>query len=218
MVQGQPIPESVQCIIVCVGPLMSTEEISHLTQAGECRVWGILAHFQCTGDVQAPNMHYAIKMWSQVNILLLFSWCILKGLIIVLDANLTEYAGLVLWQAEVRVAADSRSLRVSIHNMEDTYLRLDIQWNRCASVIRIYQLIAESSYGDMIILQLTHTAIECSSEKHAEYNVCISSYRAEQLVFVDKSSVDHHTTYHGRTWAIKGQKANCGAFFCHGKR
>ena len=55
MVQGQPIPESVQWIIVCMGPMMSAEEISYLTQIGECRVQGILRHFQKTGDVPAPK-------------------------------------------------------------------------------------------------------------------------------------------------------------------
>ena len=35
--------------------------------------------------------------------------------------------------------------------------------------------------------------MEHSSEKHAEYNICISGYMPEQLIFVDKSSVDHHS-------------------------
>ena len=55
MVQGQPIPESIQWIIVRMGPLMSTEEISNLMQVSECRVQSILAHFRHTGDVQAPK-------------------------------------------------------------------------------------------------------------------------------------------------------------------
>jgi hypothetical protein len=70
---------------------------------------------------------------------------------------------------------------------------------------------------DDTVAQLTHTAIECSSEKQAEFNMCISRYKPEQLVFVDKSSVDRCTTYCGKAWAIKGKKATCGAFFCQGK-
>ena len=61
-------------------------------------------------------------------------------------------------------------------------------------------------------------AIERSSEKRAEFNMRISRYKPEQLVFVDESSVDRRTTYRGKAWAIKGQKATRGAFFCRGKR
>ncbi|KAF9220070.1 hypothetical protein BS17DRAFT_853653 [Gyrodon lividus] len=41
-------------------------------------------------------------------------------------------------------------------------------------------------------------------------------YKAEQLVFVDKSSVDHRTTYHGHAWSIGGTKAQHKAFFVCG--
>ena len=92
MVQGQPIPESVQWIIICMGPLMSTEEILHLTQVGEHRVWGILAHFRHTGDVQVPK-HTKDKVKCALRdedvevckFLFLFHSCILKGPIIVLE-------------------------------------------------------------------------------------------------------------------------------------
>jgi hypothetical protein len=67
---------------------------------------------------------------------------------------------------------------------------------------------------DDTMAQLTRTAIECSSEKQAEFNMRISRYKPEQLVFVDESSVNRRTTYRGKAWAIKGQKATCGAFFC----
>ena len=127
IVQGQPIPESVQWIIICMGPLMSTEEISHLMQVGEHRVWGILAHFWQTGDVQVPKctkdkVKCALldKDVEVCKFLSLFHSCILKGPIIVLDADVAEDARLVPWQAEVGVGADSWSLRVSIHNMEGT--------------------------------------------------------------------------------------------------
>ena len=38
-----------------MGPMMSAEEISYLTQIGERKVRGILQHFWKTGDVQAPK-------------------------------------------------------------------------------------------------------------------------------------------------------------------
>ena len=38
-----------------MGPMMSAEEISYLTQIGERKVRGILRHFRKTGDVQAPK-------------------------------------------------------------------------------------------------------------------------------------------------------------------
>ena len=43
------------------------------------------------------------------------------------------------------------------------------------------------------------------------------SYQSEQLVFIDKSSVDHCTTYQGCAWSIQGTKAQCKAFFVHGQ-
>ena len=102
MVQGQPIPESVQWIIICMGPLMSTEEISHLMQVGERRVWGILAHFQQTGDAQVPKCTKdkvkCALLDEDVEVckfLSLFCSCILKGPIIVLDADIAEDAILV---------------------------------------------------------------------------------------------------------------------------
>jgi hypothetical protein len=67
---------------------------------------------------------------------------------------------------------------------------------------------------DDTMTQLTHMAIERNSEKRAEFNVHISRYKPEQLVFFDESSVDCCTTYRGKAWAIKGQKATHGAFFC----
>ncbi|KIK75345.1 hypothetical protein PAXRUDRAFT_38014, partial [Paxillus rubicundulus Ve08.2h10] len=40
-----------------------------------------------------------------------------------------------------------------------------------------------------------------------EYLTRIGQYDPQQLVFVDKSSIDHHTTYHGHAWSIQGTKA-----------
>ncbi|KIO03228.1 hypothetical protein M404DRAFT_146095 [Pisolithus tinctorius Marx 270] len=53
-------------------------------------------------------------------------------------------------------------------------------------------------------------------KNHLEYLTCIGAYTAEQLVFVDESSVDHQTTYHGHAWSIKGTKVQCKAFFVCG--
>ncbi|KAF9220151.1 hypothetical protein BS17DRAFT_715510, partial [Gyrodon lividus] len=61
-------------------------------------------------------------------------------------------------------------------------------------------------------------AAERSAQKQLEYIARIGMYEAEQLVFVDKSSVDCRTTYCGRAWSIRGTKAQCKAFFMHGRR
>ena len=55
MVQGSPVSEMVQWIIMQMGPLLSTEEISNFTDVGERRVRHIPKHFQNTGDVDTPK-------------------------------------------------------------------------------------------------------------------------------------------------------------------
>jgi hypothetical protein len=54
---------------------------------------------------------------------------------------------------------------------------------------------------------MTHVAAEHSAEKRLDYITRISQYQANQLVFVDESSVDRRTTYRGRVWAIWGVAA-----------
>ena len=66
--------------------------------------------------------------------------------------------------------------------------------------------------------KLTCVATERSAQKHAEYIVHIGPYSCNQLVFVDESACDWHTTYWGHTWAISGQRSIHKAFFVHGKR
>jgi hypothetical protein len=66
--------------------------------------------------------------------------------------------------------------------------------------------------------QFSRIAIERSAEKRADFAARIGTYDANQLVFVDESSVDRRTTYRGRAWAICGRKATRKAFFCRGKR
>jgi hypothetical protein len=64
---------------------------------------------------------------------------------------------------------------------------------------------------------MTHLAAERSAEKRLDYITRISQYQANQLVFVDESSVDRRTTYRGRAWAIWGVAAQRKAFFVRGK-
>ena len=64
---------------------------------------------------------------------------------------------------------------------------------------------------------MTQVTAERSAKKHLDYISQISGYQAHQLVFVDESSVDHRTTYHGHAWAIRGQAAQWKAFFIHRK-
>ena len=66
-------------------------------------------------------------------------------------------------------------------------------------------------------LQISRVAAEHSAEKRLEYIGRISAYEPRQLVFVDESSVDHRTTYHGQAWSIQGTKAQRKAFFVRGR-
>ncbi|KIO09795.1 hypothetical protein M404DRAFT_930367, partial [Pisolithus tinctorius Marx 270] len=63
---------------------------------------------------------------------------------------------------------------------------------------------------------ITCVAAEHSVQKCLEYIARIGKYELEQLVFVNKSSVDRCTTYHGRAWSIRGTKAQCKAILCMG--
>ncbi len=70
-----------------------------------------------------------------------------------------------------------------------------------------------------LYLQLTSVAIEQSAVNCAEYIYTIGSqFSAEQLIFVDESTYDWHTTYCGRAWAIEGQQAVNICFFMQGER
>ena len=56
--------------------------------------------------------------------------------------------------------------------------------------------------------KLTRSAIERSARKRAEFIYKVGlHYTPEQLVFVDESSCDRRTSYWGRAWAIRGQRA-----------
>jgi hypothetical protein len=65
-------------------------------------------------------------------------------------------------------------------------------------------------------LQLSHIAIERSTEKRSVFAARIRTYEVGQLVFIDESAVDRRTTYRGRVWAIHGMKATCKAFLVRG--
>lgn len=65
---------------------------------------------------------------------------------------------------------------------------------------------------------MTRIAAERAAEKRLDYVTRISQYQANQLVFVDESSVDRITTYRGRAWAIRGVAAQRKAFLVRGKR
>lgn len=68
------------------------------------------------------------------------------------------------------------------------------------------------------MFQITRVAAERSAQKRLEYVARIGEYSAEQLIFVDESSVDRRTTYRGQAWSIRGTKAQCKAFFVRERR
>jgi transposase len=72
--------------------------------------------------------------------------------------------------------------------------------------------------GGFTMKKLSRTAIEHSEEKRLAYVERISQYTADQLVFVDESSVDRRTTYRGSAWSIRGTQAQRKAFFVRGRR
>jgi hypothetical protein len=62
-------------------------------------------------------------------------------------------------------------------------------------------------------------AIERNPGKRANYIAKIGfSYTAEQLVFVDESSCNRHTTYRSMGYAMKGERAMRKVFFVRGQR
>ena len=67
-------------------------------------------------------------------------------------------------------------------------------------------------------LQLSCTVLEWSIEKWSMFATCIGTYEQNQLIFVDKSAVDHCTMYRGHAWAICGMKATRKTFLCWGKK
>ena len=68
-----------------------------------------------------------------------------------------------------------------------------------------------------LCMQMTRVVAEHQAEKWLEYSTRIGQYAAYQLVFVDESSVDHQTTYHGFAWSICGTAVQQKAFFVHGQ-
>jgi hypothetical protein len=65
---------------------------------------------------------------------------------------------------------------------------------------------------------MTRVAAERSAEKRLDYIARISQYQANQIVFVDESSVDRRTPYCGHAYTIRGRAAQRKAFFIRGKR
>jgi hypothetical protein len=55
MVQGKPIPEVVQWIIIRMGATMSNVDISMYTEVSERKVRDILTYFKKTGGVNVPK-------------------------------------------------------------------------------------------------------------------------------------------------------------------
>ncbi|KIK94858.1 hypothetical protein PAXRUDRAFT_142006, partial [Paxillus rubicundulus Ve08.2h10] len=64
---------------------------------------------------------------------------------------------------------------------------------------------------------VTCVAVEQSAQKRLEYFTRIGQYGPQQLAFVDESSIDCRTTYHGCALSIQGTKAQCKVFFVHGQ-
>ena len=101
---------------------------------------------------------------------------------------------------------------VQIHQLYgEPWNKQDIQWRRYVGTFVKFLYI-------LILCKLSRITIERSAEKRSAFAARIGTYEAEQLVFVDKSTVDRHTTYRGRAWAIRGMKATRKAFFVHRRR
>ncbi|KAK2464102.1 hypothetical protein APHAL10511_003889, partial [Amanita phalloides] len=107
----------------------------------------------------------------------------------------------------------------AVNNIPDIYLdELQMELKDVLGVIVDKSTIWRGlRCGGYTMKQLTCVAIEQSAEKRVEFVARVGTYEAEQLVFVDESAVDHHTTYRGRAWAIRGNKATRKAFFVRGQ-
>ena len=71
-----------------------------------------------------------------------------------------------------------------------------------------------TEYVTNSMFQLSHMALEQSVKKRSMFSAWIGMFEPKQLVFVDESAVNHHTTYRGQAWATHGMKATRKAFFC----
>ena len=65
MVQGMPIPETVQWIVICMSATMSHQDIAMYTDISKCMVRHILSHFKNMGKVKAsqylkPQLHHLL--------------------------------------------------------------------------------------------------------------------------------------------------------------
>ena len=137
----------------------------------------------------------------------------------------------------VLLSYTSQYLWKTISNTPDVYLdelRLELEENHGVSIAMstIWRTLVKGGYSmkkarsqtnwveyvTNSMFQLSRTALERSIEKRSMFAARIGTYEPNQLVFVDESTVDHHTTYRGRAWAIRGTKATRKAFFCRGKR
>ncbi|KIL57687.1 hypothetical protein M378DRAFT_52852, partial [Amanita muscaria Koide BX008] len=83
------------------------------------------------------------------------------------------------------------------------------------SVSTVWRALTRGGYT---MKKMSRAAIERSADKRLEYIAKISEYNANQLVFVDESSVDRRTSYRGYAWSIRGTKAQRKAFFVRGHR
>lgn len=67
-------------------------------------------------------------------------------------------------------------------------------------------------------MEITKQAQERNETVRSEYMYRMTTYTADQLVFVDESACDRRTTYRGVAWALKGERAYQKAVFVRGTR
>jgi len=71
--------------------------------------------------------------------------------------------------------------------------------------------------SNLVLQQLSRVAAERSEELRLRYRSKIGDYDPEQLVFIDKSSVDCWTSYHRCAWSLCGTHAKRKTYFVRGK-
>ena len=214
MPQGKAIIEDVQWIVIRLSATMSPEDIAAYTNLSERKVRGIISHFNRTGDVKVPTCERPRLQRSLQDE----------------DIKVCEFVSSSYPTDLYKHLFDTLSCMPDLY-LDELWLELQQTSGVDVSISTIWRTLVKGGFSmkkvsgmlmpmaeTYIAQQLTRTAIERSAEKRANFAARIGTYEANQLVFVDESTVDRRTTYRGRAWAIWGHKATRKCFFCRGKR
>ncbi len=216
MPRGVAVPLALAATVIHMkADSISPKKIQKLTEVSEKQWKQILDCCIKTGEVPKPK-----TLWGR-------KWQLTKEEIMVRALNVYHIDILCSWT--------SQFLQGCINDECDSYLdelqeSLQNICGKTASQVMVWRALQRAGYhikrvckghiclSCLMLLQLIWAAIEHSIIKRAQYIQTITQYNSQQLVFVDKSATDRHTTYHGFAWAFQGWHAVQKAFFVQGWR